>query len=110
MSNDFRTRLTTAATGMIVGKSEIQEINGTKSISLQVSFARRRQESGTSKQIIEEDVVPIKFWSTGADIINDQSKVGDHIYIEAEIRQRNNSRLELKAKHFELLVNKCCEG
>lgn len=102
MSYDFRTRLITAATGLIKEKGELQEYNGAKSISLMVSFARRRQEAGGSKQIVEEDVVPIKFWASGADIINDLSVVGDHIYIEAEIRQRGN-RLELKAKHFELL-------
>lgn len=102
MSYDFRTRLVTAATGLIKEKSEIQEYNGAKSITLMVSFARRRQEASSNKQITEEDVVPIKFWATGADIINDLSNVGDHIYIEAEIRQRGN-RLELKAKHFELL-------
>lgn len=105
MSYDFRTRLTTAATGMIKEKGEIQEYNGAKSIVLYVSFARRRQESLSNKQIVEEDVVPIKFWATGADIINDLSSVGDHIYIEAEIRQTGN-RLQLKAKHFELLNNK----
>jgi len=105
MSYDFRTRLTTAATGMIKEKGEIQEYNGAKSIVLLVSFARRRQESLSNKQIVEEDIVPIKFWATGADIINDLSAVGDHIYIEAEIRQTGN-RLQLKAKHFELLNNK----
>lgn len=102
MSYDFRTRLVTAATGLIKEKGEIQEYNGAKSITLMVSFARRRQEASSNKQITEEDVVPIKFWATGADIINDLSTIGDHIYIEAEIRQRGN-RLELKAKHFELL-------
>ena len=105
MSYDFRTRLTTAATGLIKEKGEIQEYNGSKNITLFVSFARRRQDSAGGKQIVEEDIIPIKFWATGADIINDMSVEGDHIYVEAEIRQRGN-RLELKAKHFELLNKK----
>jgi len=102
MTCDFRTRLTTAATGIIVNKSDVQEYNGAKNIVLSISFARRRQDSTGSGQIVEEDIVPVKFWSTGADIIQDAARVGDHIYIEAEIRQRSN-RIELKAKHFELL-------
>lgn len=101
MSYDFRTRLVAAATGIIVDKSGLQEYNGSKYILLQVSFARRRQGSENG-QIVEEDIVPIKFWASGADIIHDAAQVGDHIYVEAEIRQHGN-RMELKAKHFELL-------
>lgn len=100
--SDYRTRLTTAATGVIKEKLALVEYSGSKSITLSVSFARRRQDSGGTQQIIEEDIIPIRFWASGAEIINDLATVGQHIYIEAEIRQKGN-RLELKAKHFELL-------
>lgn len=102
MTCDFRTKLTSAGTGLIKEKSEPSEFNGVKTITLQVSFARRRQESGTGNTIIEEDVIPVKFWATGAEIISDLAKVGQHIFVETEIRCRG-TRVELKAKHFELL-------
>lgn len=101
--NDYRTRLTTSGTGIIKEKSELREINGSKTITLVVSFARRRQNSATKQQMVEEDNVEIKFWATGAEIINDSASVGQHIYIESEVRSRGNFRLELKAQHFELL-------
>lgn len=102
MTNDFRTRLTSIGTGRIVEKSELSEYNGAKFITLMVAFARRRQESKTNQTIVEEDVVPIRFWSSSAEMINDLARPNQHIFVETEIRGKN-SRLELKARHFELL-------
>lgn len=101
-ANDFRTKLTSNGTGMIKEKSDVLEFNGVKTITLQVSFARRRQDSATGSVIVEEDVIPVKFWASGAEMIADLASVGQHIYVETEVRSRG-SRLELKAKHFELL-------
>jgi len=102
---DFRTRMMCVGTGKIIQKNELLDFNGVKNITLLVSFARRRQEASSGNQITEEDVVPIKFWSTGADIIHDAASVGDYIFVEAEIRQRG-TKLEIKAKHFDILGEK----
>lgn len=99
---DFRTRLTTSGTGVIVEKGELSEYNGARFINLVVSFARRRQETKTNSTILEEDTVNIKFWAAGAEMISDLAVVGQHIYVEAEIRAKSN-RIELKARHFELM-------
>lgn len=102
MTQDFRTRLTSSGTGVIIEKSQLEEFNGVKYITLVLSFARRRQESKTGNTIIEEDVVPIKFWAAGAEMIDDLASVDQYIYVEMEIRSRSG-RFELKARHFELL-------
>lgn len=99
---DFRTKLSCSGVGKILAKSELFDANGSKSIMLDVSFVRRRQESGGSGTIHEEDVFQIKFWATGAEIINDTALVGDYIHLELEVRGSGN-RIQLKAKHFDLL-------
>lgn len=99
---DFRTRLTCSGTGKITSKEDLGEYNGVKYITLLVSFARRRQESKTGNTIVEEDLIPIKFWAAGAEMIYDLASVGQHIFVEMEVRNRSG-RSELKARHFELL-------
>jgi hypothetical protein len=100
--SDFRTKLSCSGVGRIVGKSELAEINSTSSITLDVSFVRRRQESGGTSTIHEEDIFQIKFWATGAEIISDTASIGDYIHLELEVRGSGN-RIQLKAKHFDLL-------
>lgn len=100
--SDFRTKLSCSGVGRIVGKSELFESNGSKSITLDVSFVRRRQESGGTSTIHEEDVFQIKFWATGAEIINDTAFIDDYIHLELEVRGIGN-KIQLKAKHFDLL-------
>jgi hypothetical protein len=99
---DFRTKLTCSGTGRIVEKFDLVENGSSKSITINVSFARRRNESGSSNPICEEDVFPIKFWATGAEIINDTAVVDDYIHLELEVRGFGN-KMQLKAKHFDLL-------
>lgn len=98
--SDFRTKLTGSGTGQIVSKGPLEEVNNVKVITLAVSFARRRQDP-KGGLITEEDCVHIKFWSTGAEIINDTAKINQYIFVEVEVRCKN--KLEVKAQHFELL-------
>lgn len=100
--SDFRTRLTCNGTGQIIEKGELSSHNGASFINLVVSFARRRAESKSSNLIVEDDIIPIKFWAAGAEMIEDLASVDQYIYVELEVRTRGG-RTELKARHFELL-------
>jgi hypothetical protein len=100
--SDFRTKLTCSGTGRIVEKFDVIDTGGSKSITLTVSFARRRNESGSGNVICEDDLFPIKFWATGAEIINDTAFVGDYINLDLEVRSVNG-KPQLKAKHFDIL-------
>lgn len=94
----FRTPISCSGTGVILDKGELSRINNVNSIGLKISTERKRKAG--NETVSEEDIFWIRFWSTGADIVNDIARIGDTIWFEAELR--NKKGFEIKVKHFEL--------
>lgn len=100
---DYRTRLSSSGVGRVEEVSELSVHNNSKVITITLSFARRRQDTVTNSTIIEQDFIPVRFWGTGAEIINDVACIGTYIHVELEVRSNKSGRPEFKAKHFDVI-------
>ena len=103
MVSDYRTRLSCSGVGRVEEIMELSVHNGSKVITIVLSFARRRQDSVTNSTIVEQDFIPVKFWGTGAEIVNDVASIGTYIHVELEVRSNKSGRIEFKAKHFDVI-------
>lgn len=97
----FCTRMVGSFTGLVVEKSSLSDSRDIKNIILKMKLARRRVNE-QRELITEYDVIPVKFWASAADMINNTVDVGDLLYLECELRSKFD-RLELKARHFEIM-------
>lgn len=102
-SSDYRTRLSCSGVGKIQEIGDLTIHNGSKVITILLSFARRRQGSPPNTTITEQDSVPVKFWGTGAEIINDIAAIGKYIHVELEVRSNRSGHAEFKARHFDVI-------
>lgn len=103
-----RTLITIQGVCQIVDKGELSTNNNVNSIGLRLASDKIRKVD--KQKIVEEDVFNVRFWSTAADIINDEAEIGDTIWFTGHLR--NKKGIELKIDHFELFKQprKCCEA
>lgn len=97
----YCTRMVGACTGVVVEKSNLSDSREIKHVVLKVKLARRRIND-QRELITEYDIIPVKFWASAADMINNTVDIGDLLYLECELRSRFD-KLELKARHFEII-------
>lgn len=97
MSN-IKTLITIQGVCEIVDKGEILKNGNVNSIGLRLSSEKIRKID--QQKVTEEDVFNVRFWSTAADIINDEASIGDTIWFTGHLR--NKKGIELKIDHFEL--------
>lgn len=103
IGSDYRTRLSCSGVGRVEEVNDLTVHNGSKVITILLSFARRRQDAAANTTITEQDLIPVKFWGTGAEIINDVAIIGTYIHVELEVRSNKSGRAEFKAKHFDVI-------
>lgn len=82
----------------VVEKGQLENFNGHNFISLKLSSERRRKING--ELVVENDLFWARFFSTGADIINDEVEVGDSMDVSGQIRMKKGP--EFKIDHFEI--------
>lgn len=98
----MKTRLVFSGVGEILDKSALTKVNNVSTIGLRVSTERSRNSA--DGKVSEEDVFNVRFWATGADVINNGAEVGDTIWISGELRHKQG--IELKVNHFEIYKDK----
>jgi len=97
MSN-IKTLITIQGVCEIVDKGELSKNGNVNSIGLRLSSEKIRKID--HQKVTEEDIFNVRFWSTAADIINDEANIGDTIWFTGHLR--NKKGIELKIDHFEL--------
>jgi single-stranded DNA-binding protein len=97
MSN-IKTLISVQGVCEIVDKGELSKNGNVNSIGLRLASEKIRKIN--NEKVVEEDVFNVRFWSSAADIINDEASVGDSIWFIGHLR--NKKGIELKIDHFEL--------